>query len=123
MVLSRLLGRGAKDRKDQNFAAKPLLPIVVRRSVFEDADDWKIVSAVINEYVNPLMHRGYYLRSELPPNVMRSYHTDYYMAQVANGGHGQFMHNSRMEPLILRDIREGLAAIGIEHHVGLFRDF
>lgn len=74
------------------------MPILVRQSVFEDRDDKEIVSAVVDEYVNDLRQRGYYLKGELPANAMRSYNTDYYLAQVANGGHGQFMHNSGMPP-------------------------
>jgi hypothetical protein len=99
------------------------LPILVRQSVFNAEDDKEIVSALIDEYVNPLMQRGYYLMHELPANAMRSYHTDYYLAQVANGGHRQFIHNSGVPPLMLKDICEGLAAIALEPYVGIFKDF
>lgn len=100
----------------------PQLPILVRQSVFEDADDTAIVSAVV-DYINDLGDRGYYLPDEMPANAMRAYYTDYYLAQVSNGGHGQFMHNSRMEPLVFQDIREGLAAIGIRPYIDIFGDF
>jgi hypothetical protein len=120
-MFSKIFGRRVTPPHTGDAGSK--LPILVRRSVFEDADDKRIVSALIDEFVNPLTQKGCYLTSELPPNALRSYHTDYYMAQVANGGHGQFMHNSDMKLPLLKNIREGLAAIGLEHFVGIFRDF
>ena len=97
-------------------------PILVRASVFDDVDDKRIVTALVDEYVNPLLERGYYTRSELPAKALQAYHVDYYKAQVANGGHGQFMGNSGMEPLLISDVREGLRSIGIKSFRDIFDD-
>jgi hypothetical protein len=99
------------------------LPILVRQGAFSNEDDKEIVSALIDEYVNPLIKEGYYSHSELPPNAMRSYHVDYYLAQVANGGHWQFMRNGNCRHHMLNNIEEGLAAIGLEPYIAVFDEF
>ncbi len=98
------------------------MPILVRASVFDDVEDRRIVTALVDDYVNPLLERGFYLRTELPAKALQAYHVDYYMAQVANGGHGQFMGNSGMKPLLLGDVREGLRTIGLEPYISIFND-
>lgn len=99
------------------------LPILVQRSTYECADESCMVDALVDGYVNPLIMRGYYLESELPLNAMRGYHASYYGEQVCNGGHGLFMHNSRMDPLVMKDVRECLTAIGARTFVEIFNLF
>jgi hypothetical protein len=62
-------------------------------------------------------------RDELPQDALRAFHVDYYIAQVNNGGHGQFAHNSRWDEQVLRDIGEGLAAIGVAEATEIFKSF
>jgi hypothetical protein len=82
------------------------------------------VQAVV-EYVNGLLQR-YFSLDELPPNAVRSYHADYYMAQVLNGNIHQFVHNSRWSPRIVENVSAALDTFGLVHQAALFcevRDF
>jgi hypothetical protein len=82
------------------------------------------VQAVV-EYVNGLMRRYFYL-DELPPNAVRSYYADYYLAQVLNGNIHQFVHNSRWNPVIVENVSAALDTFGLVHQAALFgevRDF
>lgn len=76
--------------------AGKLTTIIVPRSALDHAKNpetaYKLVGAVIN-YVNVLMSQGLYNRTEIPALAVQAYHADYYLAQVNNGGHRQFVHN------------------------------
>lgn len=99
----------------------PVSSIVVRQSAYDSDEQTRIVSGAV-DFVNAMVDQGVYLRSELPPNAMRIYYTDYYLAQVVNGGHGQFVGNSRWEPNTIRDITEGLAAMNAEPYRSIFAE-
>jgi hypothetical protein len=76
-------------------------------------------------YVNGL-RSGYFYLEELPPNAVRSYYADYYMAQVLNGNIHQFVWNCRWDPVIVNAVSEALDALGLVHQAALFggvRDF
>ncbi|WP_461331769.1 DMP19 family protein [Bradyrhizobium diazoefficiens] len=45
-------------------------------------------------YVNEIQRVGVYKGRELPAVAMQAYHADYYLAQVNNGGHSQFIGNT-----------------------------
>lgn len=108
-------------RPAPRLRAVPQPPIVVRRSVAESGDAAALVQAVV-DYVNAMMQQGQYRRDELAPHAMWSFHTDYYLAQVANGGHGQFVANSRWVRPIIDDIRNGLAAMPAAPYDVIFGD-
>ena len=52
------------------------------------------MSAAIVDYVNDVQQAGVFARHEMPAKAMQAYHADYYLAQVNNGGHSQFIGNS-----------------------------
>ena len=95
--------------------------IVVRQSAYASSKQTDIVSDAV-DFVNYMQQQGAYLRNEIPPNSFLIYHTDYYLAQVANGGHGQFVGNSGWNPIIIKDINEGLAAMNAEPYRSIFSD-
>lgn len=101
--------------------AVPQPPIVVRRSVVDAADPAALVQAVVG-YVNTMVVEGQYLHGELAPEAMWSYRTDYYLAQVTNGGHGQFVGNSRWAQPIIDYVRKGLAAMSAVPCDAIFDD-
>jgi hypothetical protein len=100
----------------------PVPSIVVSRSAFDNPDDSKIVGAVV-DYINILRQQGAYLNSEMPENALRAYYVDYYLAQVMNGGHSQFIHNSRLQEGELQHIREGLALLRLDPFIEIFKNF
>jgi hypothetical protein len=76
------------------------------------------VQAVV-EYVNGLTERCLYLE-ELPLKAIQSYYVDYYMCQVLNGDIGQFVWNSRWNPVIVESVTAALDAIGVPDQAALF---
>ena len=108
-------------RPAPRLRAVPQPPIVVRRSVADGGDAAALVQSAV-DYVNAMMQQGQYRRDELAPQAMWSYHTDYYLAQVANGGHGQFVANSLWAQPIIDDIRKGLAAMSAAPYDAIFDD-
>lgn len=115
--------------RKKNVPPPPLLPasplaitsIIVSESLFQSDDPHDLPYAVVN-FVNRLIYEGYYERDELPAEAMWSYHVDYYLAQVNNGGHGQFVGNSGWAGTMVADIRAGLAAIELPEAAAIFSD-
>lgn len=97
--------------------------IIVRQSSLDGgADRYALVQDIVN-FVNHATLEVMFHRDELPQDALRAFHVDYYIAQVNNGGHGQFAHNSRWDEAVLRDIGEGLAAIGVTDATEIFKSF
>jgi hypothetical protein len=52
---------------------------------------------------------------------MAAYHADFYLAQVNNGGHSQFIHNSGANlRVIMSDVRAGLTGMKAAAHLSIF---
>lgn len=94
-----------------------LATVVVTREALKAARDpekgYYLTDAVV-DYVNQLQRIGVYTRRELPAVAMQVYHADYYLAQVKNGGHSQFIGNTGVEslPTTAGDALAGLKAMG-----------
>ena len=84
--------------------------IIVPEKAYKSDSPYDLVQSVVN-FVNFALRKAYYNRDELAQNALRSYHVDYYMAQVNNGGHSQYAANSNMLDFTLRDCQEGLEAM------------
>jgi Domain of unknown function (DUF4375) len=98
-----------------------LSEIIVRNRAFASDERYDLVSAVI-QFRNILGDYGAFTRHEVPPELLQSYHVDYYDAQVKNGGHEQFISNSRHEQdFIFGDVATGLAEMGATKHLSIFR--
>lgn len=95
--------------------------ILVPESLHRSDDPHDLPNAVV-QFVNRTIHEGFYERGELPVEALWSYNVDYYLAQVNNGGHGQFAGNSRWLEAIVMDIQDGLEAMGLAEALGIFRD-
>lgn len=107
-----------KDAPTSAIAAAPtsakLDLIVVPTSAMEAAEEKPeiLVDAVIN-YVNGLIGQGRFNRDEMPHEAIEAYHCDYYLAQVLNGGHAQFVANSGANlRLAIKDTISALTAMG-----------
>jgi hypothetical protein len=94
--------------------------VIVSDQSFASTDPYDIISSNI-ELVNALF--GEHLKAdEIPPDALRSYYVDYYLAQVENGGFSQFVYNSHWSPLMNGFIREGLASMKAVGHLALFNE-
>ena len=69
----------------------PTLPLILPDTVL-DGDIFDPLALFVS-YVNQLLAGGY-TPATLPPDFAALYRVDYYNAQVRNGGHSQFIHNS-----------------------------
>ncbi len=97
--------------------------IMVPRSAMDrlPGDPYPMVQSVV-DFTNHLTQAGRFTRNEIPVAAMRGYHCDYYLAQVLNGGHAQFVGNSgALLPLIIDDILTGLEAMGARNYLELAR--
>lgn len=94
-----------------------LATVVVTRGALEAAQNpekaYYLTDAVV-EYVNEIQRAGVYHGRELPAVAMQAYHADFYLAQVNNGGHSQFIGNTgvAMLPTTSGDALAGLKAMG-----------
>src|SRR5262245_29858609 len=100
-----------------------LAAVIVPRSAVDRAADPEkahdLVQAVI-DFVNAMTGEGLYSRSEIPEKALQVYHADYYLAQVNNGGHSQFIHNGHKNlDYILADARAGLFGMNAQAHLFL----
>ncbi|MCV6594639.1 MAG: DMP19 family protein [Silicimonas sp.] len=99
------------------------LPILIPQSAMMRAeeDPYALVQALIT-YVNMLMGQGQFTRDELPSTAIRAYHTDYYTAQVNNGGHSQFIRNAGATlDVAVEDVLAELTDIGAEAYLKIAR--
>lgn len=101
------------------------LPVIVGETVYEagQTDPQQLIMAVV-DYVNTLVSNGRFNRREIPAMAMSVYHTDYYLKQINNGGHSQFIHNCGQKlPLTIADILYCLRDIEAEDYRKLLRLF
>lgn len=100
-----------------------LTTVIVPRSSLEAAgnpENADQLTAAIVDYVNDVQRAGVYARHELPAKAMQAFHADYYLAEVNNGGHSQFIHNSdALLAVVIADALAGLQAMGaqIQHQI------
>ena len=95
--------------------------IIVRESASFGREDYDLPTGVVM-FVNDMLE-AFYLPEELPREAMVAYYLDYYVAQVNNGGHGQFAGNSGWKPEVNALIREGLERLGLDDAAAIFADF
>ncbi|EHR01607.1 hypothetical protein Bra471DRAFT_02345 [Bradyrhizobium sp. WSM471] len=94
-----------------------LTKVVVSREALEAARDPQkahYLTGAVVDYVSRIQHFGVYTRGELPAVAIQAYHADFYLAQVCNGGHSQFIGNTglAMLPTTSGDALAGLEAMG-----------
>ncbi len=65
---------------------------IVSQSASTSSDPYSLISANI-QFVNQMIQKHQVLPEQLQPEALMSYYLDYYMGQVSNGGHEQFVRN------------------------------
>ena len=94
-----------------------LTTVVVPREALEAAQDPDkaeyLIGAVV-DYVNQMLRIGVFSGGDLPAVAMQAYCADYYLAQVDNGGHSQFIGNAGIAllPTTYGNALAGLKAMG-----------
>ncbi len=78
----------------------------------QDAKEYALVGSVVS-WVNAARDQGAYSADEIAEEAPQAYNADYYYAQVCNGGHSQFRHNSQMDPMTLAYAQNGLKNAGL----------
>lgn len=96
--------------------------LVDERDVDPDDDDYGPVQACI-DFCNWCRGDAALRIDETCLDAWVAYYVDFYLAQVNNGGHGQFAHNLGMDPDALDCIARGLAAMGAVDFLAVFSDF
>ncbi|MFW2545296.1 DMP19 family protein [Primorskyibacter sp. 2E107] len=97
--------------------------IIVPQSAMDALPDdpAPLVLAVVR-FTNHMTGEGRYKRTELPPAALQAFHCDYYLAQVNNGGHAQFVHNTlALIEDTFEDVVTGLKAMGAMDYLILAR--
>lgn len=118
-------GEGTRSsRVDQPSSIGTLATVIVPRSAVARANNgespYDLVQALVN-FVNVMTGEGLYSRFELPAKAMQAYHADFYLAQVNNGGHSQFIHNSFANlPFIVKDVRAALEGMKADAVLAIF---
>jgi hypothetical protein len=95
---------------------------LVNEAALASDDPYDLVQADI-DFVNWAIQQALLTRAEIPREAYLAYHVDYYLAQVNNGGHGQFASNSGMRSNIISDISLGLEIIEAGGFLKIFTQF
>lgn len=120
MIFDKLFGRKAA------APAEPIVKeLILPREAAENSDPYKVIDCTI-QYYNYLLHTAYYRPAEVIQEPMWSYQVDYYIGQVNNGGHGQYVGNSgitsgELGPTI-EATQRGLAAMGAHDYGAIYSD-
>ncbi len=70
----------------------------------------------INDFVKWCIDEFHYTRDEISQKALQAYCADYYLAEVNNRGHSQFIHNCRASAeFTFRDACAGLTSMGAPH--------
>jgi Domain of unknown function (DUF4375) len=92
--------------------------VVLASSLSEDEDPSVLVQSNV-QYLDLLA--GEYIRDEeMNEDALRSYQVDYFLMEWENGGFSQFVYNTHWDPIVVRRVREGLAAMGAKRILKVF---
>ena len=99
--------------------------VPVSIEIVESDAPYDVVQLLI-KFTNHALQVSHFLADEILPEIFYVYQVDYYIAQVNNGGHGQYVGNSgiwqsSMKPTT-KSCRNGLAAIGANTYVAIYDD-
>lgn len=103
------------------YPAELIDKIIIRESCHVGTEAWEIPMDVGN-FVAHMLQSCLYEIIALPPVAMVSAWTNYYIGQVQNGGHDQFIGNSGWEPEIRNYVHEGLGILGLVKYRAILAD-
>lgn len=100
-----------------------LAPEILVTLANHQASDSDALPDALVEFCNWCIEEAWLVRDEVQPSAWPIYHASYYIAQVNNGGHGQFAANSAMQIEVLGDVALGLERLGLNDLLAIFRRF
>lgn len=92
--------------------------IIVSQQSLDSDDSYDIIMSNIDN-LNAAFNR-YLDYDDVSVAALQSYHVDYYLAQIENGGFSQFVYNSGWDERMLTWIADGLNAMQAKRHALLF---
>lgn len=92
--------------------------VMVAKDAFESEDPWELVGSNV-QVVNALYDADLQ-DADIPPAALASFYVDFYLTQVNDGGFSQFVFQSQWNGEIVRQVAEGLRAMGATAHLALF---
>lgn len=95
--------------------------IVVPQAAVDGAAEGLVQANV--DFVNAMLEKSALLPGEFSPQAFYSHYADYYLAQVLNGGHGQYARNSKWNETIVRAAAFGLHAMGATGQLAILERF
>lgn len=102
----------------QDTLTLPVDSVYISDKSLKSKDTYDIINSNIS-FVNALFSE-YLEQDELCPQALISYYTDYYLAQLENGGCSQFVYNSRWDKVMIDLVKTGLSVMRAEKHLALF---
>ena len=106
-------------------AGEPQCPhiLVSESSLGPEAESYEAAMCVV-DFVNEMTTNAHYRRDELPQEAFWLYHADYYVGEVLNGGHSQFIGNSQSQAggtvsaleNTYENVAKGLRLVGAERY-------
>lgn len=98
----------------------PFIP--VERELF-DSDEPDALTEGIDDFAHWALGQAMLVGGEFPPEAMWIENLDGYAGQVLNGGHTQFVSNTRLNPTTLRNLEDGLRAMGETAYLDILLEF
>lgn len=75
------------------------------------------------DYFDIMVKAGCYPDDKIFDKLRQAFHADFYLAQVLNGGHSQFVHNcGPQRDRIFQDVGAALKQSGLSEHLSIFND-
>lgn len=119
----RWLHDAARDRRAGPGLGKVrelfLHEILVSDSALSSLETRDLVTSNV-AFVNWATNDAVLIPGEFPQEALWSYHADAYLSEVNNGGHGQFVANSRWDTVSVGACERGLRAIGALAYAAIF---
>lgn len=103
------------------YPAEPVTFVFVHQSSIDDPDPWS-VTLDVGDFVAHMVQSCRYRVEDLPHLGFVSAWTNYYVGEVQNGGHAQFIGNSEADPDVRAYVREGLRILDLREHIAIFAE-
>src|SRR5262249_1621516 len=116
--------RSASDQHEPDVSVPKVGELILPREAADSSDPYELIACNI-DWINFLFSDGKYMPDEMIQEPIWRYQVDYYLQQVNNGGHGQYVGNSDILNENWGSVEAtqlGLAAMGAEDFAAIYAD-